>query len=40
LAETKYAKQLKRNLLAYFEKTPGEIDPELLNEPEEIVKEI
>jgi hypothetical protein len=40
LSETKYAKQLKRNLLAYFEQTPGEINPELLNEPNEIVKEL
>jgi hypothetical protein len=31
---------LKRNLLAYFEQTPGEINPELLNEPNEIVKEL
>lgn len=40
LASTKYTKQLKRNALSYFEKTPGEVDPELLNEPEEITKEL
>jgi hypothetical protein len=40
LASTKYAKQLTRNALAYFEKTPGEVDENLLNEPDEIVKEL
>jgi hypothetical protein len=40
LAETKYTQQLKRNVLSYFEKTPGEIDPALLNEPNEITFEV
>lgn len=36
LASTKYTKQLKRNALSYFEKTPGELDSSLLNEPQEV----
>jgi hypothetical protein len=40
LASTKYTKQLKRNALSYFEKTPGEVDLDLLNEPDEITKEL
>ena len=40
LAETKYTRPLQRSVLSYFEKTPGEIDPELLNEPDEVIKEL
>jgi hypothetical protein len=40
LAETKYAKKLKRNVLSYFEKTPGELDPSLENEEKEISFEL